>query len=386
MTLALLIALGCVLLAGAAFLVVLARRRRRDVAPAAQTAAAPARELSVDALTPADLGRSRAPRMHSTGGTSDDENRGIPSSPGTGVSFKDLTRASAGADRPRFDPRELLAAGQKARIVPSSVKPWRRTSRAFVHDSRDGDDVLIFERTVERGPAEAAFARLVSRKEQVSAGLSGAWGQVDSAWPREPLLAYNGGVQGYFMPALDEAYVLEAPGHGRAVRTLEAANGLLDVAVQPLDDDERLELVRALASWLRAVHAAGVVFGDLGLRSLAYATSPLRIRVLDYDTARVAGSAALLDPGAHGERDPRAAPGESSYDSDRFLFAQLAFRLLVTRTNGAEIDPQAVPSGLLGLEERQLSRLRSLWARAVGPRGTRPTMDEWVDALGRRQR
>lgn len=384
MTVSLLVALGSVLLAAAVALVLVLRRRNPGRSPKSEPSQH--RSSDIDRTSQASQGPhlSLADPAEDTAATAepDKSERGQAlSPPRSGISFHALRHASAGAERPRMDPRELRAADQQTRVARATEQPWRQTSRASVRVSSYGDDVLVLERPILQGSKESAFARLVSRGSDVILRLGPAVDRIDVAWPKEALLAYDGGVRGYFMPPLEQYYVVDFPGHGQAVRTLGAANGIVDVEHKRLDDADLLQLVETVAVWLRAMHAAGVVFGDLGLRSIAYDTAPLRIRVLDYDTARVAGRAALLGSDRGGDHDPFALAGQSSYDSDRFLFAELAFRLLVTRTNHGKIDSHAVPNHLLGLDESRTSRLKALWERAAGPRGTRPTMDEWADAL-----
>lgn len=308
------------------------------------------------------------------GVTDRDEGVSLERQPAAGISFESLTRRSAQDDRPRMDLHELTAAQQRTRIASDSGQPWRHSGRATVRDSRDGDEARMFDDHVAQRLAERAFDDLLPRGTDVRERLGRAAERVDLAWPHEAVLGYDGGVTGYFMSRLDPLFLVESPRRGRAVRTLDTA--------KDLNDAEVLELVRTVAQWLRAMHTAGVVFGDLGQRSLAYATGPMRIRVLDYDTVRVAGRCSMLVSDPEAEHDPLAPVGESSYDSDRFLFAQLAFRLLVTRTNDGAIAPEAVPAHFPGLDVRNTARLRHLWQRATGPRGTRPTLDEWVVALG----
>lgn len=298
-----------------------------------------------------------------------------------GVSFESLSRRPQDEEAARrMDPRETVAVAQRTRISDTELD-WRRTSRARVRESVDGGEALLFDSAIRRTSAEAGFGSLVQREADVRAGVGTDVEVIELAWPNEPLLDYDGGVNGYFAPALDGAFVVDVPRRGRAVRTLGTAIGLSDAQLEALAPEELLELLRLVAVWLAALHEAGVIFGDFGLRSIAYATRPVRIRVLDYDTARPIGRGPLLPPDPEGDRDPLAPMGESSYDSDRFLFAQVAFRLLVARTQDGPITPEAIPSQIPGLDPQCAERLRTLWRRAAGPWGTRPTMEEWVAVL-----
>lgn len=297
-----------------------------------------------------------------------------------GIDFEDLMSAPVQPERRPIDPRRLAALGQGERIGHEE-EAWRRTSRATVLRTTDGGEVLYVPEVVSRPTAEEDLTLLVARGEQVRGRLGTTGERVDLAWPQEALLAYDGGLAGYFQPRLDGAFVMDVPRRGRAVRTLGVANGLRGAGLARLGDAELLDLVRTVAVWAAALHGAGVVFGDLGQRSLAYALDPIRVRVLDYETARVTGRRALLSPETGAPLDPLATDAGSSYDSDRFRFALLAFRLLVAGNDAAALEPTAVPPRLLGLDEHRTSRLRGLWSRAAGPSGRRPALEEWVAAL-----
>jgi hypothetical protein len=301
---------------------------------------------------------------------------------GPGISFDDLRRRPDERQTARVDPRQLLAMQHRERVDAAARPAWRQTGRATVHPTRGDDgDVLVLPGTVLSASREGALRRLVAQETSVRAALGLAADRIDLAWPQEPLLLYDGGVGGYFMPRLDDAYVFSSRKLEPMVRTLMAANGVPDAGVPPIDQPRAVELVHLVATWLRALHVAGVVFGDLGQQSLAFATEPVRIRPLNFDTARVLGRGSLLDSDPEAEFDTAAPTHLSSFDTDRYLFALLAYRLLVSRDRSSAIDPERVSTRLIGLDESTTSQLRRLWQRALGPRGTRPTLDEWVVPL-----
>ena len=385
------IALGGALV-GVMLAVVLLRRRRLRGRAAATHHDAPEPDSAFASYQPPEAGGSVWPTTHG-GRTQSHATQDAPlvdepfstDAVTVGVSFESLSRGPRDEETTRrMDPRETVAVEQRARISDKELE-WRRTSRARVSESVGGGEALIFDRAIRRTSAEVGFGSLVQRDAVVRAELGADVERIELAWPNEPLLDYDGGVKGYFAPALDGSYVVDVPTRGPAVRTLGAAIGLNDAHLAALEPQDLLELMRLVAVWLAALHEAGVVFGDFGLRSIAYATHPVRIRVLDYDTARSLGRGPLLSPDLQdGDGDPHTRGGESSYDTDRFLFAQVAFRLLVLRTQGGPVAPEAVPPRLPGLDEQRTERLRGLWQRAAGPWGTRPTMQEWVAALSAR--
>ncbi|PWN04236.1 hypothetical protein DJ010_00855 [Nocardioides silvaticus] len=296
--------------------------------------------------------------------------------------FADLVRRPEEQYRPRMDPRQVLSMAQRERYDEQPRPAWRQTGRTMVHPTRDGDgDVLVLADPVRAGSRDRGLSRLVTRGAAVRDALGSSAQRIELAWPQEAFVDFEGAVLGYFMPRLDDRYVLTLDDGDRAVRTLGTANGLPPAGVPPLDDPDALELVGLLAQWLRALHMAGVVLGDLGWRSVAFAITPMRIRPLDYDAARVLGSAGLLDPDPETEHDPEALAWLSSFDSDSYLFALLAYRLLVSRDHVSMIDVTKVPTQLPGLSKQATSTLRRLWQHASGPKCSRPTMEEWVEAL-----
>src|SRR4051794_4900052 len=76
--------------------------------------------------------------------------------------------------------------------------------------------------------------------------------------------------------------------------------------------------------------------------------------------------------------DPQDA---GSLDADRYAFALLAYRLLVSHVPVGVLDchRQRVIPGLLPAQDR---RIWQLWERSAGPEGTRPRIAEWWPALG----
>lgn len=376
-------------LIGSVMVAMLVRRRRLRARGAETQGVAPVPDVvfenhpapeRVGSVWPSTQGGQTQPRIAAEVAPRVDAQSTMPAVT-VGIAFDSLFRSPQSEEpRRRMDPRETVAVAQRARISDTELD-WRRTSRARVRESVDGGEALLFDSAIRRTSAEAGFGSLVQREADVRAGVGTDVEVIELAWPNEPLLDYDGGVNGYFAPALDGAFVVDVPRRGRAVRTLGTAIGLSDAQLEALAPEELLELLRLVAVWLAALHEAGVVFGDFGMRSIAYATRPVRIRVLDYDTARPIGRGPLLPPDPEGDGDPLSPVGESSYDSDRFLFAQVAFRLLVSRTQDGPITPEAVPSQIPGLDPQRTERLRTLWRRAAGPWGTRPTMEEWVAVL-----
>ncbi|NYH92505.1 hypothetical protein [Actinopolymorpha rutila] len=153
-----------------------------------------------------------------------------------------------------------------------------------------------------------------------------------------------------------------------------------------MTSEDRLELVRLISRWLASMHDEDLVYGDLSWKNIAFTTSPeVRVSIFDFDSTRLIGARSFTGQQAVHTidwEDPAVSEGPPTLDSDRFRFALLAFRLLVSGDLNASIDPNAVARGLQGLHDTDIHRLSRLWRRACGPSGTRPTLVEWCVALG----
>lgn len=127
-------------------------------------------------------------------------------------------------------------------------------------------------------------------------------------------------------------------------------------------------------------------YGDISWTNFSFQIHPqVRVSVHDFDSTRIVGRRAMSRaPAAHtiDWDDPKAPDGvPASFDTDRYRFALLAYRLLVSKTLDSRIDPTRIPEQFAPFEAGVSRRLRSLWVRADGARGTRPTVLECIHAL-----
>lgn len=200
--------------------------------------------------------------------------------------------------------------------------------------------------------------------------------------PREARIE-GGCLVGYVMPKLPpEFYFDVATGRGKPRRTERSLSWALprtSAFTIPfiVTDADRLALVKLIARWLHAMHEHDLVYGDLSWANLAFSVDQKpRIAVFDFDQTRVVGDRAFTGmPPAHTVdwNDPFTPDGPATIDTDRYKFALLAFRMLVSKDLHSDIDPDTAGD--------RPARVRSLWRRACGPWGTRPSLAEWVEAL-----
>jgi hypothetical protein len=294
-------------------------------------------------------------------------------------------------ERFQREPRQAPGRGPRRRRDATYLPPahtlgagGQGTVRAV--DGRPDLVIKTFNRPLEGAVRE--FQDLIDRGDRLRRALQGA--RVDVCWP-EQVHGSTTRLEGYIMPKLGPGNYFDVPTRGKTrtqERTLDWAIWTPSAFQVPftVSDIDRLEIVRAVARWLRAMHELDIAYGDLSFKNLCFTLGPeVRVTAFDFDSARVLGSRSFtrLDA-AHSPdwHDPHAPDGSAaSLDTDRYKFGLLAFRLLVSHQLDGELSPADVPPVLSGLTSSQVLRLKALWLRAAGPWGARPSLREWVDAL-----
>lgn len=254
-----------------------------------------------------------------------------------------------------------------------------------VHELHGRPHLVIKEFDKPIPNAFGEFVALVDSHGAVKDRLTGA--RVDLCWPLE-VQREGGAVTGYVMPRMPEQYYfITDRRHTRTERSLDWAIKRPAALNLPFDvtDHHRFLLTLQVAYFLEAMHANGLVYGDISWRNFSFQIEPeVRISVHDFDSARIIGRPAPTRSPAVDTidwNDPEVLHYPVCFDTDRYKFALLAYRLMVSRTLYDRIDPTQVHEGLLGLELRQVRHIRSLFIRANGPQGTRPTILEWIRSL-----
>lgn len=247
--------------------------------------------------------------------------------------------------------------------------------------------VKIFAQPIDRATEE--FDRVRTRGLNVISMLG--TGDFVLCFPQEAR-GENGRLAGYVMPKLTPEYYFEvATGRGQPRRTERSLSWALPRPSAfsipfTVTDADRLALVKLIAQWLRAMHEHDLVYGDLSWANLAFSVDQKpRIAVFDFDQTRVVGDRSFtgMPPAATVDwHDALAPDGPATPDTDRYKFALLAYRMIVSKDLHSVIDPDEVGDAVAGLSPGQVARVRALWRRAAGQWGTRPSLAEWVDALG----
>ncbi|MFJ2033731.1 hypothetical protein [Streptosporangium sp. NPDC087985] len=146
----------------------------------------------------------------------------------------------------------------------------------------------------------------------------------------------------------------------------------------------RTEIALVAARLIGLLHGHGFVLGDISFRNLLWQPAPpYRVFVLDCDGFRRHGGEPVLRQAHTPDWDDPLQPSTGpDLDTDRYKLALLIGRILA---RDAHVRPGKALALLPGLEPRTAEAVTELFARAAGPRGSRPIAGEWVQALlGRR--
>lgn len=213
---------------------------------------------------------------------------------------------------------------------------------------------------------------------------------VDFTWPIE-LFGRGDHVAGYTMQRLPEHYAVTIRNGGRTTTVLGQLMHALprDGAFQVLnapDEHQRLALAIMVAEGLVLLHAHSVSYRDLSLMNLVFSTNPLKIGFMDMDSARVISQHVIPAKDGVDTRDwvdPLFPDDPIGFDVDRFKYALLVHRLLVTHRTIGEFSPRAIRAitAVDGIQKESLRDLQRLFLRALGPAGTRPPVEEWRTVL-----
>jgi hypothetical protein len=279
------------------------------------------------------------------------------------------------SERPHLNLRQQQALAQEHDLQGGEVLESRRGRGGNFVRLQDGREAFRLNEPVLDAASERSLNRLIAREPDVLASIGARRGSLDLRWPAELIHGFDGGVRGYFTSELEARALANVMDSGSAVRTLAFATKRIRGVSETYGGEDRLELVRILAAWVAAMHAADVVHGSLDLNTIAFSTNPLTVSPLEYATARTLGTRAWA--GGANARD-------TTLDDDRRAFASIAFALLAPQAEGDVSRWLSVPPNLPGIDARMHTRLQWLLARADGAKGTTPTVEEWVRALDER--
>lgn len=219
---------------------------------------------------------------------------------------------------------------------------------------------------------------------QLFQGLEG----IDAAWPVQPITSGEL-LRGFVMPKIPPQFYLSIAGKELAAQiqyAIPQPDSYFAPTVQP-DALERLAIIQRIAVFLDVLHRADHVYGDLSWGNMLYSLKPTSVFVLDVDSIRPLGASTMTgDTGGFtpGWEDP-AAPSAgvtSSFDGDRFKFALLLSRMLITSDLSSPLASDLGGASIAGLDAGQNLMVGHLLDRASQRPGGRPTIAEWRVALG----
>lgn len=241
--------------------------------------------------------------------------------------------------------------------------------------------------------ARTSFTELVEAGERLEGSL--AVHGVSALWPVR-LFGPGDSVEGYVMPRMPDRFRLEVQTpYGRDLQeaTLEFAlqpdPGKAFFPVRVLSAAERIKLVRLVGIFLDALHSNDLVYGDLSLKNMRYATDPMSLLVMDMDGVHRISTQVIPEKDLANTpdwNDPhRSSELPLGFDLDRYKFALLVYRLLVVNNVSQAFPPDpanlVVPDGC-GFEPGARDTLEFLLRRAAsGGTGSRPPIREWLSVL-----
>ena len=157
--------------------------------------------------------------------------------------------------------------------------------------------------------------------------------------------------------------------------------------VQHLSRDERGDAGRSLlvevARFLDSLHSRGWAYGAIRWDSILYSLDPEpRVAIRNLEGARrIGGRPAFTWRGEAAWADPRDPSQVPTLDRDRFLFALMAYRLLVTQDPESPFESNSRYDVAGHWSVGELQALNLLLRRASQSPVGRPAMDLWVAVL-----
>jgi hypothetical protein len=206
-----------------------------------------------------------------------------------------------------------------------------------------------------------------------------------SAWPIARVL-HEGAVTGFLMQEVPPEFTGPIGGKQRLVELqylLYKPNHAWNTLHQP-DGPGRVEIAAAAVRLIGFLHSHRFVLGDISFRNLLWSPSrPYRVFLLDCDGVRRHGGEPVLPQAQTPEWDDPHVPGTGlDLDTDRYKIALLVARIL---SRNAYLRPGQKFEPLEGIDPRIADPVGRLFDRASGPHGTRPTAQEWSQALSGRK-
>ncbi|MDO5681338.1 MAG: hypothetical protein Q4G46_00740 [Propionibacteriaceae bacterium] len=242
--------------------------------------------------------------------------------------------------------------------------------------------------------ARQSFAELVDAGVRLTPVLAAR--RVMALWPVH-VLGPGTSVEGYVMPRMPGRFRAEIHtpyGSDLQEATLDFAlappPGRAFYPVRQLTAGERVELVGLVGHFLQSLHNHGLVYGDLSLKNMRYATDPVELLVMDMDGVHHISTPVIPAKDLANTpdwNDPhRTSELPLGFDLDRYKYALLVYRLIVANSVSQAFPEDAsriVVPHESGLDPEQRAMVEFLLHRAASTgTGGRPPISEWLTVLG----
>lgn len=232
--------------------------------------------------------------------------------------------------------------------------------------------------------ASQAASNSLDELDRIKAEMTAA-GHVVEGWATWPhtKVSDRGTFVGYLMPRVPPTYQLHIGGRVRLAELSYLATTpkpVWGLAALP-NAAARLLVLASLCAVVQTLHDWHVVIGDLSFRNVLWTVAPTpAVMLLDCDDMQIEGRPDQRPQLTTVDwNDPFAAPGETpSQDGDRYKLALAIIRVL---TQSLTARPGEAVATSLDVSDATRTQIEELAARAAGPRGTRPTADQWRAAL-----
>ncbi|MFT4217715.1 MAG: hypothetical protein QM619_11110 [Micropruina sp.] len=266
-----------------------------------------------------------------------------------------------------------------------------RDAGGVVYDVRDFPKFVYKELNRPLVGSAGSFEEIATLGRQLSSRLESRG--VEVFWPLD-ICGDRDVARGYIMERIPDEYHLHVrTPYMKSRRLAEMARALPTgkafQLVEPITAADRLELVKLVGVFLNELHAQDFVYGDVSWANFLFVRKPTKIGVIDLDSTRRLAGPFIKDKDAVdtlGWRDSLAPadPEPLGFDLDRYRYALLVYRMLVT-LDRESVFPEDVVSIAVprtdGLAESARATLEFVLRRAAAaPYGCRPPICEWLGA------
>jgi hypothetical protein len=247
-----------------------------------------------------------------------------------------------------------------------------------------GEPTLVYKEYHDPGSPRmvpTALVDLISRAPQIT--VRGRPAHEWAAWP-QTAVTDGGRLTGFLMPRVPREFTLVVGGRPRLAdlsylsRPPAPKWGEVDLP----NDDVRVAILRHFAATMDALHARGLVIGDISFGNVLWRADPAGIMLIDCDGIHPEGEASVMPQADTLDwNDPAAAPGERpDRDRDRYKLSLAVARVLA---QDLTVRPCEAARATLHAPEPIQQSVRPLLQQACSG-GLRPDAARWVQALGGR--